>query len=64
MNKLLVALQSKTVWTIVLMVAYNIFAAYGAALSPNLNVLVNAVLGALAAYFRVTATNIPTTPIS
>jgi hypothetical protein len=60
MSKWIQALHSKTVWTIILLVAYNILAAYGSALSPQLNVLVNAVLGALAAYFRVTATNIPT----
>jgi hypothetical protein len=55
--------HSKTVATIAVMVAYNILATYGKALSPDLNVLVNAVLGALASYFRVTATNVPVAPI-
>lgn len=61
-SKFLVALHSRTVWTIVLMVAYNVMSAFGQTLSPDLNVLVNAVLGALAAYFRVNPATPPAQP--
>ena len=53
-NKLLLALHSRTVGVLVIMCLYNVLALYGHGLSPQLNVLVNVVLGAVATYFKVT----------
>lgn len=58
MNKFVLALHSRTVWTLIIMVAYNILTVYGKTLSPDMNTLVNLVLGGVATYFRVN----PSTP--
>jgi hypothetical protein len=52
MNKILLALHSRTIWTLVVMFVYNVLALYGHALSPSLNTLVTAVLGLLVGYFK------------
>lgn len=60
MNKFTQALHSRTAWTALLLVVVNIIPNLG--LSPELRDLLNAVLGALVIYFRVNASNVPTTP--
>jgi uncharacterized membrane protein len=54
MTKISLLLKSKTFYTLVLMLAFNLFSVYGSKLSPELNTLVNVVLTALAGYFKVT----------
>ena len=61
MNKILVALHSRTAWTALLMVIVNILP--NLTIDPSLKDLINGILGALIVYFRVTATNIPVTPV-
>jgi hypothetical protein len=53
LKKINKALSSRTVWTLVIMVATNIVNLGVDVMSPELVVLVNSVLGALAVYFKV-----------
>ena len=46
-------LHSRTLWTLVFMVVTNVVGTMSGVLSPDLLVLVNTVLAALAAYFRI-----------
>jgi hypothetical protein len=48
------ALKSRTVWTLVFMVATNIVSSLTGVVSPDVLALVNTILGALAVYFRIT----------
>lgn len=47
------ALTSRTVWTIVFMVATNIVNLLTGVVSPETLTLVNTILGSLAVYFRI-----------
>lgn len=44
--------QSRTFWTLAVMVVYNILNVYGNFLSPSLSSLINLILGALVTYFK------------
>lgn len=46
-------LKSRTFWTLVVMFAYNGFAAISSQLSPDLTLIVNFVLGSFATYFHI-----------
>lgn len=63
-SKLVQGLHSRTVGTLVIMILYNVLAVYGNALSPQLSVLVNVVLGAVATYFHVNPAQNYTAPVS
>lgn len=52
MNKFTQMFSSRTFWTLVVMVIYNILNVYGHLLSPSLSDLVNLILGALVTYFH------------
>lgn len=53
MNKLVLALKSRTFLTIVVLVAFNIAGAVSPFLSPDVKNFVNVVLGAVAVLFHV-----------
>lgn len=53
MEKLVMALKSRTVWTVVLLVITNGLSAFSGNIQPDVLVLINTVLGALAVYFKV-----------
>ena len=53
MDKIIMGLKSRTVWTVILMVVINGVSSVQSELPVNSLPYVNAVLGILAAYFRV-----------
>jgi hypothetical protein len=53
MNKLVLALKSRTFLTIVVMVAFNIMEVVSPNLSPDVRNLVNGILGLVATIFHV-----------
>lgn len=60
MNKFIQAVHSRTAWTALLLVLVNTVPSLN--FDPAVKDLVNAVLGALVVYFRINASNLPTTP--
>lgn len=52
-KKLTKAVTSRTVWTVLVMVAINVVPVVGDYLNPMTLDLINAILGALAIYFKV-----------
>ena len=57
MNKIIQALKSRTVWTVVILVVTN--TVVDLPVSPAVKDLLNAILGALAVYFRVNPSSEP-----
>lgn len=53
MNKIVKAASSRTVWTVLVMVAINVVPVVSDYVSPVTLDLINAILGALAIYFKV-----------
>lgn len=52
MNTLKLLIKSRTVWTLVFMLAFNLFAVFKPELDPKLVGIVDAVFTTLAAYFK------------
>lgn len=52
-SKFIQAIHSRTVWTLVVMIVYNVLDVYGKGLDPQMSTLVNLILGALVSYFHV-----------
>ena len=53
MNKVMLALKSRTFWTLVFMFAFNAIEVVSPNLSPETRTLVNGVMGLLAVFFHV-----------
>jgi hypothetical protein len=53
MDKIIKAITSRTVWTVLVMVAINVVPVVGDYVNPVTLDLINAILGALAVYFRI-----------
>jgi hypothetical protein len=53
MKTIIKTLKSRTVWTIVLMVATNVVSMLVGVVPPEVLTLINTILGALAVYFKI-----------
>ena len=62
MTKLQKLFVSRTFWTLVVMVVYNILNVYGGYLSPAISSLINLILGALVSYFKINPSQNYNTP--
>ena len=53
MDKIIKAITSRTVWTVLVMVAINVVPVVGDYVNPVTLDLINAILGALAIFFKI-----------
>lgn len=59
-SKIIQAFHSRTVGVLIVMIGYDIMAAYGLGLNPQLSSLINLALGGLATYFKMNPSQVYT----